>query len=133
MKNLSGTRPVGDRILVKPDPVEEITKGNIVVPETVRNQLGNAQTVGTVVSVGADAYTHYKETGSDGLNVVRSYLEPWARVGDRVMFNRYAGKFFEGLDGELYVCMRDSDVNLIVDEKFTDNNIQSRKALAAQE
>ena len=56
MKNESGFHPVGDRILVKPDPVEEtLGKLKLVVPPTIRDKMFGSQTLGYLVEVGPDA------------------------------------------------------------------------------
>lgn len=43
-------RPLGDRVLVKPDPVEEQTKSGLIIPETVKNKQKPIK--GTVISIG---------------------------------------------------------------------------------
>ena len=128
MKNESGFHPSGDRILVKPDPVEETigTDFKIVVPETIRDKMFGSQTLGYLVAVGPDAWTHFIE--KNGIGVTRrGYSGPFAEIGDRVMFARYSGIEFEGLDGEGYRILNDVDITGTADEAVTNNNLQSRK------
>jgi len=126
MENNSGLHPAGDRILVLPDPVEEVTQGGIVIPETERSKFANAQTIGVLVAVGPDAWTHYVEKSDKG-TLVRGFSKDFATPGQRVMFARYAGVEFEGLDGSQYKVLNDVDITGTVDEEVTNNNLQSRK------
>jgi len=69
--------PVGHRVLVKPDAGEEVTKSGIVIAKKVVDEEQSAQVVGTVLAIGEDAWQEYKE--------------PWAKIGDKVLYQRYAG------------------------------------------
>ena len=60
--NRSGVTPVGYRVLVKPDVLEQKTKGGIIIAETIREGQDRAQTTGTLVAVGPDAWA---ATGAD--------------------------------------------------------------------
>jgi len=74
--------PVGYRILIKQDLVDEKTNGGIIVAsmhELERQQAGHSR--GIVMAIGESAY-HDKPN-------------PWCKVGDRVMFPNYAGKKFK--------------------------------------
>lgn len=95
--------PAGYRILVKPDPIEEVSKGgiHIVVTERERVMEKAAQIYGTLVAVGPTAW---KEQGT-----------PWAKVGDRVAYSRYGGKFIKDPEtGEEFVLLNDEDITAIV-------------------
>lgn len=64
------------------------------------------------------AKTREEEAGDEGLLVAKSAAaggEIWTdetapRVGDPVMFARYAGKTFVGADGRLYRLMKDKEI-----------------------
>lgn len=80
--------PLGERILIKPEPIEEISKGGIVV--TVGDNKKSeqaAQVRGTVLALGAQAY--------------REYDEPWCKVGDTILYQKYSGMRVPGDDGKL--------------------------------
>lgn len=70
-------RPIGHRVLIKPDKVEEVSKGGIIIakPAIDKEQLG--QVTGIVLAIGEDCW--------------REYDKPWCQVGDRVLYQRYAG------------------------------------------
>ena len=97
--------PTGYRILVKPDNVEQITKSGIVLVTDEKLERP-AQHVGTLVSVGKQAWKAFSKT-YDG--------EPWAYVGDRIIYSKYAGKFVKDPETqEEFVIMNDEDVVAII-------------------
>lgn len=87
---------LGDRVMVRPDPVEEVTAGGIILPDTSKPTA----VIGTVIALG--------EGMSDGEGNVKP---PQVQVGDRVMFARYAGA---GLSwkGEHFMVMAERDIYL---------------------
>lgn len=96
--NQSKILPTGGHLLVLPDKVEEITAGGIIlVPETIDKEQ-SAATVGTLIAVGPGAWADI----DDG--------SPWAEVGDKVSYARYAGVAMVGQDKESYVLINDNDV-----------------------
>ena len=97
-KNKSGIIPTGGHVLVLPDAVEEKTSGGIYLPETIRDKEQAAATSGIVVSVGSSAWKDL----DDG--------SPWATVGDRVSYARYAGVVMIGNDDINYVLLNDNDL-----------------------
>ena len=90
-KDKSGIIPTGGHVLVLPDAVEEKTSGGIYLPETIRDKEQAAATSGIVVSIGSSAWKDL----DDG--------SPWAKVGDRVSYSRYAGVVMKGNDSIDYV------------------------------
>lgn len=94
----SGIIPTGGHILVLADTVEEVTAGGIILTKKTQEEDQRAATVGTVIAVGSGAWKDI----DDG--------SPWAIVGDRVSYSRYAGVFITGQDGQEYVLMNDNDV-----------------------
>ncbi|MEJ7654973.1 MAG: co-chaperone GroES [Chloroflexia bacterium] len=87
-------RPLGDRIVVRPQEREEQTKSGIFLPDTAKEK---PQT-GVVLSVGAGKVL---DTGE------RQAME--VEEGSIVLFAKYAGTEFE-LDGEDVLILRESDV-----------------------
>jgi len=96
--NQSGIIPTGGHLLVLPVKVEEKTAGGIYLPKTAQDKEQQAATVGTLVAVGASAWIDL----DDG--------KPWAAVGDKVSYARYAGVSMTGQDNESYVLINDNDV-----------------------
>jgi chaperonin GroES len=75
--------PEGSKVIVKPDAYEEITKGGIIIPETVKSERQIAVTRGTIVAIGPNADVTFGS--ADGIE------KREARVGDKVIFARYGG------------------------------------------
>lgn len=87
-------RPLNDRILVKRVEEETKTKGGIIIPDTAKEKPAE----GKIIAVGNG------KLGDDGKRVP---LE--VKVGDRVLFGKYAGTEVK-IDGEEYLMMREDDV-----------------------
>ncbi len=87
-------KPINDRVVVKPAPAEEKTKGGIIIPETAKEkpQRGKVEAVGP---------------GKDG-NLMT------VQVGDIVLYGKYAGQelHYEGQD---YLIMREGDILVILE------------------
>ena len=103
--NLSGINPTGGHLLVLPEKVEAKTAGGIIIPETVREKEQQAATVGWLISVGPTAWKDL----DDGT--------PWAAVGDKISYSRYAGVSMTGTDNESYVLINDNDVLAVLSFK----------------
>lgn len=88
MLTLDQITPIKDQILVRPDPVNEVSAGGIYIPETVRADNPNYYTMtGVVIRTGQGNYN------ADGARVPVS-----VQAGDRIVFGRYAGKQIEVLN-----------------------------------
>ena len=93
-------KPFGDRIVVKVINHEEKTKGGIVLPDTAKEK----PTEGEVMAIG---------TGKVLENGQKLPLE--VKVGDRIIFSKYAGTEVK-LDGEEYVIFSERDVLAIIEK-----------------
>jgi chaperonin GroES len=91
-------RPVGDRVVVKPAPREEVTKSGIVIPDTAKEKPQE----GTVIAIGSGRLLDNGE---------RVPLD--LREGDRVLFAKYGGTEFK-LDGEEYLVLKENDVLAVI-------------------
>lgn len=129
VSNTSGIRPCGDRVLVLPDKIDQKV-GMIEIPDTVAERHGLAQIIGTVVAIGPDAWTHFTEKGKEGA-VVRGFSNPFAKVGDKVMFAKYGGLQVRGKDEKEYRLINDIDVTAIVDSDLKVTDIRSREAFGS--
>ena len=94
--NKSGIEPRGNRVLVKPDAIEEYSAGGILVPEQIRERHDSAASYGTVVAVGPDAWQHsveriYHHHGNGVSELVEErvtgYSEPFGKVEDGIGFS----------------------------------------------
>lgn len=98
--NASGWTPIGDLVLIKPDDIAQKTSGGIELPQEIAERMQLASVTGVIVDVGDDAFRW---------NMDRS--RPWEgykpKPGDRVIYEKYAGKPILGEDGEHYRFMDD--------------------------
>jgi len=93
-------RPLGDRVVVKPLPTEEKTKGGIVLPDTVKEKPQE----GEVIAIGSGKLL---ETGQR----VPIDLKP----GDKILFSKYAGNEVK-IDDVEYLIMREADVLGVIEK-----------------
>ena len=91
-------RPLHDRVLVRRVTEEEKTKGGIIIPDTAKEKPME----GKVVAVGAG------RVEKDGTRIA-----PEVKVGDRVLFGKYAGTEIK-IDDEEHVILREDEVLGIV-------------------
>ena len=138
MKNESGVTPKGDRVLVRPDPIEETSEYGIVV--VTENQLKlheNAQSLGTFIEAGPDAWTDIVEITDRHIDgkwrpwerTIKGSIEAYAVPGERVAFASYAGRKVFGADGIEYRILNDRDITVGVGEGVSFTDIKARKPL----
>lgn len=87
-------KPLGDRVVIKPLPKEEVTKSGLVLPDTAKEKPQE----GEVIAVGPG------RVGDDGKHIAME-----VKKGDRVIFAKYAGTELK-LDEIEYVILRESDI-----------------------
>ncbi len=92
-------KPLGDRIVVKPTPREEMTKSGIVLPDTAKERPQE----GTILSVGPG------RTLDDGK---REPME--VSPGQKVLFQKYAGTEFK-LDEEDLLILSQKDILAVLE------------------
>jgi chaperonin GroES len=93
-KNMAKIEPLGDRIVIKPTPKEEVSKGGIFLPDTAKEKPQE----GKIVAVGPGRLTE------DGNHIAME-----VKKGDKVIYSKYAGTEFK-LDEEELVIMREGDI-----------------------
>ena len=86
--------PLGDRVVIKPTPKEEVSKGGILLPDTAQEKPQE----GKIVAVGPGRLTE------DGKRIAME-----VKKGDTVVYSKYAGTEFK-LDNEELVIMREGDI-----------------------
>ncbi|MBM4452422.1 MAG: co-chaperone GroES, partial [Chloroflexi bacterium] len=86
--------PLGDRVVVKPIPKEDVTKGGIVLPDTAKEKPQE----GKVLAVGPGKMT------DDGKRIAMD-----VKVGDVVLYAKYGGTEVKEDDEEL-IILRESDI-----------------------
>ena len=87
-------KPLGDRVLVKPMVEEEVTKGGIIVPDTVKEKPQR----GEIIAVGPGR-----------LDEQGKYITMEVKKGDKVLYARYAGTEVK-IDDDEYLILRESDI-----------------------
>jgi len=97
--NTSGVEPLDLRVVIKPDPPEKKI-GSIIIPDVEVDRQKYAATKGTLVAVGENAFSEAARTPG--------FVRP--QPGDRIMYGKYAGTTFKGVDGEEYLVANDEDV-----------------------
>ncbi len=80
-------RPLSDRVVVKPLPREEVTKSGIVLPDTAKEKPQE----GEVIAAGPGRLDEGERQPMD------------VKVGDRVLYAKYAGTEFKLEDDELLI------------------------------
>ena len=93
-------RPLGDRVVVKAAPHEEMTKGGLVLPDTVKEK----PIEGIVIAVGEG------KINDDGKRTPID-LKP----DDRVIYSKYSGTEVK-LDGEEYLVISERDILAVVEK-----------------
>jgi chaperonin GroES len=86
-------KPINDRVVVKPAPAEEKTKGGIIIPDTAKEKPQR----GEIVAVGP---------GKEGKALT-------VKVGDIVLYGKYAGQEMN-LEGQDYLIMREDDILVVL-------------------
>jgi len=87
-------KPLGDRVVIKPAPKEEVSKGGIVIPDTVKEKPQE----GKIIAVGPG------KLSEDGKRIAME-----VKVGDKVIYSKYAGAEIK-VDDEELIIVRESDI-----------------------
>lgn len=87
-------QPLADRVVVKPIEREEVTKGGIVLPDTVKERPQE----GKVLAVGPGRLS------DDGKRITMD-----VKVGDIVVYTKYGGTEIK-IDDEELMILRESDI-----------------------
>ncbi len=93
-------RPLGDRVVIKPTPREEMTKTGIVLPDTAKEKPQE----GTILATGPG------RTLEDGKRETMDVQE-----GQKVLYAKYAGTEFK-VDGEDLLIVSQKDILAVVED-----------------
>lgn len=104
--NKSGIQPLGDRVLVLADGVQEKTSGGVHLPDDIRERHVLAAETGVIVDMGSDAFLWNPAK-------TRKWESDKPKVGDYVFMNRYSGVVFKGDDGQSYRLMDDTCIGAV--------------------
>lgn len=87
-------KPLADRVLIKPKEAEKKTASGIIIPDNAKEKPQE----GTVVAAGPGKKDEPMEL----------------KVGDVVLYGKYAGTEVNAPDGKTYMIMRQSDVLAVI-------------------
>ncbi|MBQ6671592.1 MAG: co-chaperone GroES [Spirochaetales bacterium] len=84
-------KPLGERVLVKMDKVEEKTAGGIYIPQTAQQEKTQ---IAVIEAIGADVKT--------------------VKAGQKILHDKYAGTSVK-IDGEDYLILNIKDVLAVIE------------------
>ena len=88
-------KPLGDRVIVKPLPKEEMSKGGIILPDTVSKE---ARSQGEIIAIGF------------GEKIAKLNLS----LGQKVVFSEYGGSEIK-IEGTEYKILNHDDLLAVVE------------------
>lgn len=91
--------PLFDRVVIKPDIQTSTTKSGIVLPSTSQER----PQIGQVIAIGS------------GLDIDANNVGMQVRVGDKVLFNKFAGSEVK-INDETLLVIRQIDLIAIMEE-----------------
>ncbi len=97
---MASIKPLGDRVVVKPEAAEEKTSSGLYIPDTAKEKPQR----GKVVAVGPGRV----ENGTK--------IDMTVKEGDAVLYGKYSGTEIT-IDGEDYLIMREADILGVVEGK----------------
>ncbi len=97
-------RPLGDRVIVEPleEEVQTFAGGQLILPDTAKEKPQQ----GKVLAVGPG------RRDEDG-----KYIPMDVKVGDIVVYAKYAGTTFKTRDGKELLILKESDILAVVENK----------------
>jgi chaperonin GroES len=101
-----GVRPSEYNVLIAPEVTEEVTKGGIILAPKIKEDNDIATVYGRLVGVSPHAFTYASTWPEDAM----------PKVGDAVVFAKYAGNLIKGADGREYRLCKDKDVAAVVED-----------------
>ncbi len=96
---MTSIKPLGNRVVVKPEAAEDRTASGLYIPDTAKEKPQR----GKIISVGPGGV-------ENGTKIDMTVAE-----GDTILYGKYAGTEIK-LDGEDYLIMRESDILGIIRE-----------------
>ena len=91
-------QPLGKRVLVQPDEVEQVTKGGLVLPPSASDDKRPA--TGTILTLGI---------GKDKDGEVKFDV----KVGDKIYFKKYSPEEIE-IEGKKYLLLDAEDILAVI-------------------
>jgi len=104
MTNPSGIAPTEFKVLISPDEIGEKI-GSVYIPQENKERQQFAQQVGTLVALAPLAFTYDEWKGIE---------DKKPKIGDKVLFAKFAGFAHKGKDGKTYRVVNDKDVSAVL-------------------
>lgn len=98
----SGIKPLDVKVLVLPEPTEQVSKGGIIMPDTVKDRNKFAVVKATLIDTGPNAFAEWGAGNAP-------------QAGDRILMAQYAGARVKGADEQEYILMNDEDVVAVLE------------------
>lgn len=92
-------QPIGKRVLIKPEEVENKTTGGLVIPPSATDDKTPA--MGTILKLGTGKDEKGKEVSFD------------VKIGNKVFFKKYAPEEID-VEGEIYLLLNAEDILAII-------------------
>lgn len=99
-----GIRPSEYNVLIAPEDTEEVTKGGIIIAQSIKDSNDISTMRGRLVAVSPHAFTYAEWPAKD---------QP--KVGDPVLYAKYAGTLVDGADGREYRICKDKDIAAVLE------------------
>lgn len=97
---MASIKPLGDNVLVKPAPREEVSKAGIILPDTINKEQPEQ---GEIVAVGEG------KLKDDGTRAPMNL-----KIGDKVVFKKYSPDEIK-IDEQDFLIIAQSDVLAIIE------------------
>lgn len=110
-EDFSAIIPVGWRVLLKPRDVSDVTAGGIIRPDITKETMKLAAVICEVIAMGPDAYGD-----------ANKFQDPWVKVGDQVLIERFAGARFK-YNGEEYRILNDDEIIAVINDPDNITNV----------
>jgi co-chaperonin GroES (HSP10) len=102
---MSNIYPAGYRVLIRPDELEEVSEGGIIIKYADERIAKAATTTGVVVAIGREAFGQHNGN------------TPWVEKGDKVYYAKYSGKIVQDPSTkEEMLIVNDEDIIGIIQE-----------------
>lgn len=98
MSAKTNIQPLGKRVLVQPDEVEQVTKGGLVLPPSASDDKRPA--TGTILTLGVGK-------GKDG------DIKFDVKIGDKIYFKKYSPEEIE-IEGKKYLLLDVEDILAVI-------------------
>ena len=94
-------KPLGDRLLVEPIEQEDTTSGGILIPETAKEKPQEGRVLAA---------------GPGKLDDSGKRVKMEVKVGDRVLYARYAGTEIKVEENKKVLILKESDILALVED-----------------